>query len=271
MHQISPARDTNRDSIRYGLVSLASIFTMGRVVCGFFAIVSTFSAMAQLSTGTEDAGSAAFDRAALAIFCGIVCDCLDGFVARLTGRASDFGREMDSLVDILTFGMAPALLVFFWGMMRAEQSLAGVPRQVLTIAGWVAACVFLIAGVGRLARFNLMTERQGRQNHAVGLAIPGAAAVIAAVVHLARRPPQNWKVAAAWLLLNAVISLLMISRLPYETLQSFPQRLRRVSVLLPLGLLMLAAIYYYSGPVLLTAAAGYAISGPMLALVRRRS
>ena len=253
-----------RYSITHGLISLASIFTVGRLVCGFFAINSTYTGLLRNSAmATRDAGSGAFDRAACAIFIGILCDGLDGLVARLTGRASDFGREMDSLVDIVTFGMAPALLGLFWGVLPAQQSLAGSARQALGVAGWIAACAFLVSGVGRLARFNLMQETESNKDHALGLAIPCAAAVVAAIIHIVKHPIQTWPFALGWLGLYVFLSFLMVSRLQYETLRAFPHSLRRGPVLLLLGILAVWLVWLYSGPVLLAAAAGYAISGPL--------
>jgi CDP-diacylglycerol--serine O-phosphatidyltransferase len=166
------------------LASLASVFTIGRLVCGFLAIVLTFKGMSQISAPTDSShGLLAFDGAASAIFWGILCDCLDGVVARLTGRASDFGREMDSLVDILTFGMAPALLGLFWGVVPVQRTLDRMPGELLNVAGALVANAFLVCGVARLARYNLMAEQaKGDANQAVGLAIPGAAAVLAAVI-----------------------------------------------------------------------------------------
>jgi CDP-diacylglycerol---serine O-phosphatidyltransferase len=270
-----PDQIKNRDSIRHGLVSLASIFTIGRLLCGVFSVVSTFRGMHLIAepAGLHE-GLLAFDDAACAVFWGILCDGLDGPVARLTGRASDFGRELDSLVDVLTFGMAPTLLAMFWGVEPVQRMLGSVPSHLLSAAGWAVGCGFLLSGVGRLARFNLMAEQKGNHGQAVGLAIPCAAAVVAAVIHFARRPPDSWQGAVAWLALMALLSLLMVSRTPYETLHSFPSTLRRATVLFPLGGFLLWAVWYHSVHLLLIAAVGYAVSGPLVyaaAFFRSRS
>jgi len=259
-----PNQTKNRDSIWYGLISLPSVFTIGRIVCGLFAVASTFKGMHFTSeAGGWDRGVLAFDRAAEAIGLGIVCDCLDGFVARLTGRASDFGRQLDSLVDVLTFGLAPALLAFYWGVMPVQSTLSALPARVLGAAGWIVACTFLVCGVGRLARFNLLAEQDCSHTHFVGLAVPGGGAVIAAVIHFAKRPPDDWRREVAWLVLVAILALLMVSRIRYLTLHAFPLALRRIGFLVPLLGLTFLAVWYYSEQILLTMAISYAMSGPL--------
>ncbi len=259
-----PNQTKNRDSVWHGLISLPSVFTIGRIVCGFFAVASTFKGMHfALEAGGWDRGVLAFDRAAEAIGLGIVCDCLDGFVARLTGKASDFGRELDSLVDVLTFGLAPALMVFFWGVMPVQLTLSTGPARALGAAGWIVACTFLVCGVGRLARFNLMAQQDSSHTHFVGLAIPGGGAVIASVIHFTKHPPADWQRGVAWLVLVVTLALLMVSRVRYPTLHAFPFVLRRIGFLVPLLGLTFWAVWYYSEQTLLIMAICYAISGPL--------
>jgi len=262
--QTLPSSIKNRDSIWHGLISLPSVFTIGRIVCGFFAVASTFKGTHLAAEGGDWGRSMiAFDRAAEAIGLGIVCDCLDGFVARLIGRASDFGRELDSLVDVLTFGLAPALMVFFWGITPVQLRLGAGQARALGAAGWVVACTFLVCGIGRLARFNLMAQQDDGQTHFVGLAIPGGAAVIASVIYFAKRPPADWQQGVAWLVLVVTLALLMVSRVRYPTLHALPFVLRRARYLVPLLGLTFWAVWYHSEQTLLTIAVCYAISGPL--------
>lgn len=262
MQRTKPIQTKDSDSIWHGLISLPSVFTIGRVVCGFFSVALTFKGMHLASQpGSWDLGVLAFDHASEAIGLGIVCDCLDGFVARLTGRASDFGRELDSLVDVLTFGLAPALLAVYWGIVPLQPNLSALPARVLGAAGWIVACTFLVCGVGRLARFNLQAEKDCSHTYFVGLAVPGGGAVIAAVVHFAKHPPNDWQRGVAWLVLVAILALLMVSRIRYLTFHAFP--LRRIGFLVPLLGLIFLGVWFYSEQILLIMAICYALSGPV--------
>src|SRR5437667_5372124 len=141
---------------RRGAAILPSLFTTGNLFLGFWAIVKTLHGE--------------YEEAAPLIGWAIVLDMLDGRIARLTGTASEFGGELDSLADVISFGVAPALLVYCW-------AFASVPR-----AGWLAAFLFVTCGALRLARFNVQRHVvDGRWF--VGLPIPAAAAQIAATIH----------------------------------------------------------------------------------------
>lgn len=265
---LSQVYKSNRDSISYGLLSLASVFTIGRLLFGVLAIVSTFEGGQFVSQTSRMAqATVALDRAACAIFWGVLCDGLDGLVARLTARASVFGTELDSLVDVITFGLAPAFLVMFWGVAPVEHILDARSAQVLTSVGWTVSCGFLVAGVARLARFNVMHEQKRNTRHAVGLAIPCAAAAVAASVHFLKRPPASERGALLWLAFVALLSILMVSRIPYQTLHAVPGILRRPAVVAFMGCLLLAAVWYYSGQLFLVMALAYAISGPLVYVV----
>ncbi len=137
---------------------LPSLFTVGNIFCGYYSILSTMHGN--------------YGQAANAIGMAIVFDSLDGLIARLTNSTSGFGLQLDSLADVISFGIAPSVLALCWGLSNVDQRLA-----------WVAAFTFTICGAMRLARFNIQT---GNLKHFVGLPIPAGGGAIAAVVHFFR-------------------------------------------------------------------------------------
>jgi CDP-diacylglycerol--serine O-phosphatidyltransferase len=222
---------------------LPSIFTVGNIFCGYYAIISTMRAE--------------YNQAALAIGIAIILDALDGKIARLTNSATDFGLQLDSLADVISFGIAPSILAFFWALASVDYRL-----------GWIAAFAFAICGAMRLARFNIQA---GNLKHFIGLPIPAGGGAIAAIVHFVQVPPG--KIGAGILVATVfVISFLMISTFKYSSLKSLTLGRRSHFTILIMALLV-ALIYNYSGWTLLALAVGYAGSGPAVrvyAIVRRR-
>src|SRR5438477_8723348 len=167
--------------LRKGMYILPSLFTTANIAAGYYAILQV--------THGNFTDFWHFDNAAKAIGFAVLFDGLDGRIARMTKTASDFGRELDSLADVITFGVAPALLAWMWGfrMLRFFSSAAIMARMVQL--GAIASFLFMIAGASRLARFNITSNPQptnpGRpgKKYFVGMPIPAAAGVIAAVVH----------------------------------------------------------------------------------------
>jgi CDP-diacylglycerol---serine O-phosphatidyltransferase len=143
--------------LKRGVYLIPSLFTTGNLICGFFSLVSTFNGE--------------YLQAALFIVLANVLDGLDGFVARITKTTSQFGVELDSLADLVSFGVAPAVLVYYWAL---------VPWSTW---GWLAACLYVVCGALRLARFNVQIKNV-EKTHFVGLPIPAAAEMIAATVLL---------------------------------------------------------------------------------------
>ncbi len=255
----------NRRRIRRGISLLPGMLTVGNLLCGYYAILSA-------ATGTAQG----FDKAAMAIGIAIVLDGLDGRVARMTGSTSSFGREFDSLADIVSFGIAPGFLALMWGLEPFKNG-AGPNAELTTHIyqiGWIVTFGFVIAGAWRLARFNLASpepDGAGLPSHRffVGMPIPAGAGVVAAVVHFFREPVSEWYWGAAWLLLVASLAFLMVSRLRYYSFKDIDLARRRPSVfLVGFGLLFLS-IVMYSKVVLLAIAAAYYFSG-LVEMVRRR-
>jgi CDP-diacylglycerol--serine O-phosphatidyltransferase len=242
-HRKKRLRD--RPRFRNGLSVIPSLFTIGNMFCGYYAIASTLQAN--------------YDYAAIAIGVGAVLDTLDGRIARLTGTASQFGLELDSLADVLTFGVAPAVLALNWGI----ASLAGIPAEFAQDVyqfGWLATFGFLICGALRLARFNVLADKPGDSSrHFVGLPIPAAAGVIASIVHFTRTPIQQVGPALLWCFLVALLAFLMISRVRYP---SFKDKTLPRGALVATAMLI-GLIFFYSGIVLLLMASAYLASGPV--------
>lgn len=239
--------DNNRVSrVRRGAAILPSLFTTANLFAGFWSVVRTLHGR--------------YEEAAVLIGLAIVLDMLDGRIARLTGTVSEFGAELDSLSDVISFGVAPAVLVYAWGFSTMER------------AGWLAGFLFVICGALRLARFNVQRHVvDGR--YFVGLAIPAAAAQVAAVVYAAPQGIDLKPIAAVALCALVVLSLLMVSTFRYRSFKRIDLRTRR-SYISVLGIAaLLALVAFEPQSTLLGMATLYALSGPLgylVALIRRR-
>ena len=160
----------------------------------------------------------------MAIGAAVFLDGLDGRIARMTNTVSDFGREMDSLADVITFGIAPAVLAFVWGVQFVDAAIGSHDARIPPSRGLLLAFLFLLCGAMRLARFNIqnnpMPNNPGRsdQKYFVGLPIPSAAGMVAAVVYAAESEPlHKWILSAAWLCWSALLSFLMVSTWRYPS------------------------------------------------------
>jgi CDP-diacylglycerol--serine O-phosphatidyltransferase len=256
---------------RKGLYLLPSMFTAGNMALGFYAI-------AQAIQGTAS-DFWHFDQAAKAIGIAIVFDFFDGGVARLTNTASDFGRELDSLADVITFGVAPAVLAWMWGfrMLPMDGNLDW--RTHVIKIGAVITFAFMLSGASRLARFNIAVNPQpsnpGRpgRKYFVGMPIPAGAGAIAAMVHLVQgNPLQVWWLSIGWAVYLSVVAFLMVSTWRFFSLKGInfrqPQNFRWLIVIgIVIGLIWLASEYVLFGLALV-----YILSGVIarLSFVFRR-
>ncbi|HXH47772.1 MAG TPA: CDP-diacylglycerol--serine O-phosphatidyltransferase [Terriglobia bacterium] len=255
----------NNHRLRRGMYVLPSLFTVGTLICGYYAILSTLQGSQLMAAGAAGVlASAAFDNAAKAIGWAIVFDGLDGRIARLTNSTSNFGREFDSLADVITFGLAPGVLAYSWGVRPAIDASQIPMTQHLRAVGWMIGFVYLICGAARLARFNIDSVKPGvDRRFFVGLPIPAAAGVIAAVVHWQKDPLTSWPIAIVWLLAALGLAFLMVSRVRYYSFKAVDLRRRRPYVTTIFISLVILAILFYSEPVLLVMALTYALSGPI--------
>lgn len=243
-----------------GMYILPSFFTSCNIAAGFYAITETVR-------GTMG-DPQAFDHAALAIGFAIVFDSVDGRVARMTRTTSDFGKELDSLADVVTFGVAPALLAYVWGFRMLPATVMPLLRDKLLPLGVVACFLFLICGACRLARFNISVNphpinpgRPGRK-YFVGMPIPAGAGVIASVVH---RYDGSWivdpRMSILFMLLLLGTGFLMVSNWRFwsgKEIESGSRMPFQMVVLLCFGI---AVIWKFSEFALIAIALGYLVSG----------
>lgn len=237
-----------------GIYLLPNLFTTGGMFAGFYAIIAAIN--------NE------FVVAAIAIFVAGVLDGVDGRVARLTGTQSEFGVQYDSLADLISFGLAPALVMYLWALV--ELKLVG---NALGKLGWSVAFLYAACAAVRLARFNTQAGVVDKK-HFVGLASPAAAGTLMSFVWLMDQEGfAGADVVWGALALTAVVALLMVSRIRYLSLKQAPAGERMPFLLVPaiIGVFVLLAI---NPPlVLVGVSAVYLLSGPILALagwMRRR-
>jgi CDP-diacylglycerol--serine O-phosphatidyltransferase len=202
--------DLPRRRLSRGVYLLPSLFTLGNMFCGYACIV--YAMQGQYETAAPFIGFA------------IVLDVLDGRIARLTGTASPFGVEFDSLADVISFGIAPAILSFAWGL------------SPLGRLGWAAGFMFLTAGAMRLARFNIQSAAGGDKRYFVGMPSPAAAAVPAATVFAYPAGLFDYRQALPALAMVLVPAVLMVSTIRFRSFKTIDLQTRRpYTVLLALA------------------------------------
>ena len=198
---------------------------------------------------------------------GYILDGLDGRIARLTRTTSDFGLQLDSLADVVTFGLAPAVLAFNWGFGASEGIEGSAARHVHQL-GSLASFAFVVCGALRLARFNLQAKSEtSSKRYFVGLPIPAAAGMIAAVVHFFKTPTLMVGSALLWSFLILFMAFLMISTVRYYSFKEFDVHKARPSRALFGTAMLISLIYLYSEIMLLVMASLYVSSGLIYELV----
>ena len=245
---------------RRGMYVLPSLFTAGNIAAGYYAITQ--------SVQGSPSEPAYFDRAALAIGFAVLFDGLDGMIARMTNTASDFGKELDSLADVITFAVAPSLLAYIWGFRMLPAMEHTQLRDQIVHAGVFACFLFLICGASRLARFNISINPQPRnpgrpgKKYFVGMPIPAGAGVIASVVHCFNGSPiDNPWIAAVWLCLILFTGFLMVSTWRFWSGKELSVGNRHPFQLVVLLAVVGALIVRYSEYALIVIALGYLVSG----------
>ena len=252
------------------------MFTSGNIFLGFVAIVQALEGALRVNTN-DFTDNAHFSLAAKALGFAVFFDGLDGRIARMTNTTSDFGRELDSLADVITFGIAPAVLAFVWGVLFVFTGPANIQGH-LSRAGYLVAFFYLLCGAVRLARFNIQSApppnptRHDRR-YFVGMPIPAGAGFIAAVVFMDPAPVRSLSASVAWLVGVGIIGLLMVSTWRYPSFKqlSVSKPHTPLIVLLVGGIAFL--VWEWPQPVLLATASAYVASGIAIRIgsfIRRR-
>jgi len=266
-----------RRRLSKGMYILPSLFTTANMALGFYAMLEVMHA--SLAEYWH------LDNAAIAIGFAVLFDGLDGRIARMTGTSSDFGRELDSLADAVTFGVSPALLAWTWGFHLMPPVLLTQNQwhwQIkLTQVGAIASFLFLIAGASRLARFNITANPQpsnpGRpgKKYFVGMPIPAGAGVVAAVVHFTGGDPlESPYTAIVWAAMVTTVGYLMVSTWRFYSFKDIDFRSRHPFRVVVLLAALFGLIFFFSRKVLFALAIFYMVSGVFWRLqwmFRRRS
>jgi CDP-diacylglycerol---serine O-phosphatidyltransferase len=222
--------------LRKALFILPNAFTVASIFCGFYSIMLS----------TSNAGPEAFDHAGIALFFAAFFDAFDGRIARLTRTQSDFGMQMDSLADVMSFGLAPAVLVYNWAL------------QPLGLTGLVVSFAFCACGAIRLARFNVLAMRGvGSSKYFTGLPIPGASSMLISVI-IAQSHNLGTEVekTTAVAVLVVILSYLMVSRIRFRTFKDFRPRMKTLPILLAIVVALVVAVLILKARLALVFAVG---------------
>jgi len=270
----TPAEEVReRRGIRKGLYLLPSAFTAANIGMGYYAVMASLRGF-QLLDADPSAAAANFDNAARAIGWAMLFDALDGRIARMTKTTTEMGIQLDSLADVLTFGIAPAVLAYAWGYGAAFPD--GSQAQKL---GWFVSFMFLICGALRLARFNVQATRprpllEGTakvdKKNFVGLPIPAAAGLIASIVHFAPTPLKAYEGELASLYsglimgLIAVLGPLMVSTIRYSSFKGVGGTRRSTTRVILFVAAVGMLVWLYSRYTLLAIVSAYVLHGLVL-------
>lgn len=235
----------SKDGLRNkGIYLLPNLFTTGALFFGFYAVVASMNGH--------------FDKAAIAIFVAMILDGLDGRVARLTNTQSEFGAEYDSLADMVSFGVAPALITFSWCL------------QSLGQAGWIAAFIYVAGAALRLARFNTQIDTADK-NYFTGLASPAAAAIVAGTVWVFNDLGiAASTVAPLMAIIVGLAGMLMVSNVQYHSFKGIDLK-GKVPFVAMLAIVAGFAVVSIDPPLILLAIfLSYGLSGPIMTLLKLR-
>lgn len=279
-------KNPERRGVRKGLYLIPSVFTAANIGMGFYAVMAAVRGFQVIGNGSEaDLAQAAvyLDNAARAIGWAVLFDMLDGRIARMTRTTTEIGVQLDSIADVITFGLAPAVLAYVWGYGASLEEGSDLHRLA-----WFLSFMYVLCGGFRLARFNVQSSRprilaEGTikmdKKSFVGLPIPVAGGLIAALIHFAPLPliyygPERARIYSFLLMaLVGVISVLMVSTLKFSSFKTIGTRIRSMRVII-LAVAVGMLIFLFSQYVLLAIAVGYILHGLLSRLVgvfRRRS
>jgi CDP-diacylglycerol---serine O-phosphatidyltransferase len=238
-----------REKSRRGMYILPSLFTVSNIFCGFYSISSAIQGN--------------FERAGILIGIAMILDTLDGRIARMTHTTSSFGVQLDSLADVITFGVAPAVLCYQWAFYLYE-------NRLIDRAGWIACFLFIICAASRLARFNVQTTGTPDKRYFTGMPTPASAGLVAATIHAfpERIAGDYWAIVAVAVML--LLSFLMVSRIRYRTFKDVNLRQPHPYRAIVLIALIIGFMAFDLKHALITLATIYTVSGLIEMFTRRQ-
>lgn len=277
-------KNPERRGLRKGVYLIPSVFTAANIGMGFYAVMAAARGFQFIGGSEQDLihASTYLDNAAKAIGWAVLFDMLDGRLARMTKTTTEIGVQLDSIADVVTFGLAPAVLAYVWGFGAALKE-----GSELHQLAWFLAFMYLMCGAFRLARFNVQASRprilaEGTikvdKKSFVGLPIPVAGGLIAAIIHFNPMPllyygPERAKIYSLLLMaLVGLLSVLMISTIRFSSFKTVGTRSRSMrTIIVAVGVGML--IFLYSRHVLLILVVSYILYGlfsRVVAMFRKR-
>jgi len=285
-HHEGHAPNPERRGVKKGLYVIPSIFTAANIGMGFYAVMAAARGFQFIGTGVSQdllRATAYLDNAAMAIGWAVLFDMLDGRIARMTKTTTEIGVQLDSIADVVTFGLAPAVLAYVWGYGATLPEGSDLHRLA-----WFLSFMYLMCGAFRLARFNVQSSRprilaEGTikvdKKSFVGLPIPVAGGLIASIIHFSPQPLVSYGSDRARLysvmlmLLVGFLSVLMVSTLRFSSFKTVGTRrrsMRTIMLVVAVGML----IFLYSRYVLLGIVCLYILQGLLSRVVgmfRKRS
>lgn len=273
LHPSGQSLNPERRGVKKGLYLIPSVFTAANIGMGFYAVMAAARGFQFVGTGVEQdliRASSYLDNAAMAIGWAVLFDMLDGRIARMTKTTTEIGVQLDSIADVVTFGLAPAVLAYVWGYGATLQEGSDLHRLA-----WFLSFMYLMCGAFRLARFNVQSSRprilaEGTikvdKKSFVGLPIPVAGGLIAAIIHFSPLPLIGYGADRARLysvllmLLVGILSILMVSTMrfsSFKTVGTSRRSMRTSMLVVAVGML----IFLYSRYVLLGLVSLYILHG----------
>ena len=242
-----------RRNLRRGVYVVPTFFTVLNLFFGFRSIVYSTRGIEAITNGRTDLAIAAFEVACLSLLIAAVFDTFDGMIARALGATSEFGKEYDSLADVVTFGTAPAVLVYAWGL------------SPLKNLGGAIAFLFLVGVSLRLARFNVMTGKTDYR-YFVGLPSPAGALTIASIIYYAPSPVTDRNFSIIVMLMTIAVAFSFVSPIRYRAQKGINLSRERSLMYIVALALLLGIFSRFPRQFLFVAAMTYFASGPIIRL-----
>src|SRR5688572_4514890 len=242
-----------KPNFRRGVYVIPTSLSILNIFFGFRSIIYSTRAMEAMVAGRTDAAVDFFETACLSLLFAAIFDTFDGLIARSLGATSEFGKEYDSLADVVTFGAAPAILVYAWGLHTLDRLGGGI------------AFLFLVAVSLRLARFNVITGKSDYR-YFVGLPSPAGALTIASIVLYAPAPVRDEKFATVIMFVTIFTAFAMVSPVRWRSQKGLNLQKERSLITFAVLALVIALLYRWPRELAFIFAIGYLVSGPLMKL-----